>query len=275
MSYAALAQVDPVPPPRRPVSWPMILGWTAVVGMTLAVFNGTVNLGGTKMRANKRTSRRRSTRKPAKRKRTSLRAARISFRASQKKARKAVALYGRGRYAEPGQIYRRSMKGARSKLMRARMSAGRRRSSLRFNATRRSSAARPKAPKFSEMAVWQAVAAVRESGRSSEIASVLPPGVAAKFKHLSPGLYKYGRGPKKGEVIVKFKNASLKGAMTSTRIGASKVGEYHWVVDNFDPKFPVVIRGMDDHGRTFFRIEEHVKPRVRETVSVRRRATAK
>jgi len=155
------------------------------------------------------------------------------------------------------------------------MGSGRRSSLLGRNASRRSSHARPKPPKFSEMAVWQAVAAVRETGKSSEIASVLPPGVAAKFRHLAPGLYKYGRGPKKGEVIVQFKNAGLKGAMTSTRIGASKVGEYHYVVDNFDPKFPVVIRGIDDHGRTFFRIEEHAKIRAMVPVRAARKTASR
>lgn len=205
MSYT-LGQVDPAPPPMRPVSWPMILGWTAVVGVTLAIFNGTINLGGGRVRANKRTSRRRSSRR---------------------------------------------------------------------NTGRRSSHARPKPPKFSEMAIWQAVAAVRETGKSSEVASILPPGVAARFRRLAPGLYKYGRGPKKGEVFVQFKNAGLKGAMTSTRIGAKAVGEYHWVVDNFDPKFPVVIRGIDDHGGTYWRVEEHVKQHARVPVLVRRKSESR
>jgi hypothetical protein len=127
------------------------------------------------------------------------------------------------------------------------------------NATRRSSGTRPKSPKFSELGVWEAVARVRETGQPSEMAGVLPPGIAAKFRKLAPGLYKYGFGPKKGEVIVQFKKASLKGALTSTRIGASKAGEYHWVVDNFDPKFPVVIRGIDNHGHSYFRVEEYAK----------------
>ena len=143
------------------------------------------------------------------------------------------------------------------------------------NAGRRSSHARPKSPKFSEMAIWESVARVRESGRPSEVAGVLPPGVATKFKHLAPGLYKYGYGPKKGEVIVQFKNASLKGALTSTRIGAKAVGEFHWVVDNFDPKFPVVIRGIDDHGATYWRVEEYAKQHARVPVLVKRKAASR
>ena len=146
---------------------------------------------------------------------------------------------------------------------------------LKRNTGRRSSHARPKPPKFNELAVWQAVAAVRETGKSSEVASILPPGVAARFRHLAPGLYKYGRGPKKGEVFVQFKNAGLKGAMTSTRIGAKAVGEYHWVVDNFDPKFPVVIRGIDDRGGTYWRVEEFAKQHARVPVVARRKSVSR
>lgn len=125
-----------------------------------------------------------------------------------------------------------------------------------------------KGPKFSEMSVWSSVGAVRSAGHPNIMAGMLPPGVAKKFRHLPPGLYKYGYGPKKGESIVQFKNASLKGALTSTRIGASKVGEYHWVVDNFDPKFPVIIRGIDDHGRSYFRVEEYAKSLIKKPVAV-------
>jgi hypothetical protein len=122
--------------------------------------------------------------------------------------------------------------------------------------------------KLSEMDVWNSIALVRQEGHPTTMADMLPPGVAAKFKRLPPGLYKYGYGPKKGEAIVQFKNASLKGAMTSTRIGASKVGEYHWIVDNFDPKFPVIVRGIDDQGRSYFRVEEYAKTLVGVPVAV-------
>lgn len=197
MSYA-LAQVDPTPPPVRPINWPMILGWAAVVGMTFAVFNGTINLSG-RVRANRRRRlRRRTTR-----------------------------------------------------------NAG------------------PKSPKFSELGAWEAIGIVRDA-HPSEHLNVLPPGVAAKFRKLPPGLYKYGYGPKKGEVITQFKKATLKGALTSTRIGSSKVGEYHWVVDNFDPKFPVVVRGIDDHGRSYFRIEEYAKKFAKVPVyATKKKAVAK
>jgi hypothetical protein len=127
---------------------------------------------------------------------------------------------------------------------------------------------------MSELGVWAAIGAVREA-HPREHLDVLPPGVAAKFKRLPPGLYKYGYGPKKGEVITQFKKATLKGAMTSTRIGAKAVGEYHWVVDNFDPSFPVVVRGIDDHGRSYFRIEEYAKKFEKVPVMAHRKAASR
>lgn len=157
------------------------------------------------------------------------------------------------------------------------LKANRRRSSHRRrstrNAGRRSSGARPKPAKMSELGVWEAIGAVR-AAHPREHLDVLPPGVAAKFKKLPPGLYKYGFG-NKGEAIVRFKNATLKGAMTSTRIGASKVGQYHWLIDNFDPHFPVVVRGIDDHGRSYFRIEEYAKRFERVPVYAQRKTSAR
>jgi hypothetical protein len=117
---------------------------------------------------------------------------------------------------------------------------------------------------MSEMEVWDSIGAVRTLGPKNHATMILPPGIAAKFKKMPPGLYKYGWGPKKGESFLKFTSATLKGAMTSTRIGAAKVAEYHWLVDNFDPSFPVIVRGIDDRGISFFRIEEYAKALNRE-----------
>ena len=128
------------------------------------------------------------------------------------------------------------------------------------------------------MGVWNAIGAARALGPQNQANRVLPPGVASHFKKLPPGLYKYGFSPKKGEgVFLKFTTPSIRGAMTSTRIGASKVNEYHWLVDNFDPSFPVVVRGIDDRGHSFFRIEEYAKALEgeRERVAVRRKATSR
>jgi hypothetical protein len=310
MSYA-LGQIDPAPPPMRPVSWPTIFGWAAVVGVALAVFNGTVN-----MRANRR---RRGSRRNGRKKKPRFdwlahqraedearRAAvapvsdeqyaaemrRMAEEADERRKKKAKrngapAAFAWDRRRTPTQVrtsflftegdygyyYDASGKIRRMKiaavpqtdaykryLSESRAARGLpdyRGSRWTKNAGRRSSHARPKPPKMSELGVWDAVGVVREA-RPREHLQVLPPGVAAKFKHLAPGLYKYGHGAK-GEAIVRFKNATLKGAMTSTRIGASKVGTYHWLIDNFDPNFPVVIRGIDDHGRSYFRIEEYAK----------------
>lgn len=321
MSYY-LGQIDPVPPPMRPMSWPTIFGWAALVAVTVAIFNGTVNMGGRRVRTNRRCTSRRP-RRAAKRLRpndlykdwdavnfaqrqaeksgdqraiTAAKAeTRRVYQAMQEERAGRVrrnATPGTGRRSSRGYIPKWMLRGSREmnveftpdELRIARekelypqwygQKKKRRRATTR-NTGRRLSHARPKPPKFSEMGVWQAVAAVRESGRPSEVASVLPPGVAAKFKKLAPGLYKYGYGPKKGEVIVRFKNAGLKGAITSTRIGAKAVGEHHWVVDNFDPKFPVVIRGIDDRGGTYWRVEEYAKQRVRVPVVVRRKQAAR
>jgi hypothetical protein len=154
------------------------------------------------------------------------------------------------------------------------MRTSRRRTSRARPPWLRRNASKKAAPKFNELTIWDAVGTVR-AAKPREMRDTLPPGLAAKFKKLAPGLYKYGYGPKKGETIVKFTNASLKGAMTSTRIGASKVHEYHWVIDNFDPNFPVIIRGIDDRGRSYFRVEEYAKSLVREPVLVKRQSMTK
>jgi hypothetical protein len=135
------------------------------------------------------------------------------------------------------------------------------------NAAKKRASKKPSKPKFSELDAVMAVGIVRSS-TTPKSGDVLPPGVMAKFKKLPPGLYKYGMGPKKGEVIQRFKAATLKGAIMSTRIGAKSVGEYHWVVDNFDPSFPVVVRGIDNSGKTFFRVEEFAKKFVREPLMI-------
>lgn len=273
MSYA-LAQVDPTPPPVRPINWPMVLGWTAVVGMTLAVFSGTINLGGGRVRANRRrksSKRRRMTRNPRYRMWSGPVYAKTLAKAIREAGAHDViagtehvifrtddldALKTRAGTAKPFLDFR----GVKM---------------IHSNTGRRSTGTRPNPPKFSELGAWEAIGIVREA-HPSEHLNILPPGVAAKFRKLPPGLYKYGYGPKKGEVITQFKKATLKGALTSTRIGASKAGEYHWVVDNFDPKFPVVVRGVDDHGRSYFRIEEYAKKFERVPVyATRKKAAAK
>jgi hypothetical protein len=94
------------------------------------------------------------------------------------------------------------------------------------------------------------------------MSNMFPPGLKARLKKLPPGVYKWGVGPKRGEVLTRFTKASVKGAITSSRIGASKAESFHLVIDNFDPSFPVILRGIDDRGRTTFRIEEFAEAKV-------------
>lgn len=127
----------------------------------------------------------------------------------------------------------------------------------------------PKGPKFSELKVWESVGTVRESHPKAMV-DMFPPGLRAKLKRLPPGIYKWGIGPKRGETIVQFKNASLKGAILSTRIGAGKSESFHLVIDNYDPNFPVIVRGVDDRGRTTFRVEEFAKAKVKVPVAIKK-----
>jgi hypothetical protein len=351
MMLRHLGQVDPVPPPVRPINWPMILGWTAVVGMTLAVFNGTINLGGGKVRANRR---RRSSRRVRRNvgtegwyrsgglyrqgnwawdgsgveargdllwwSSTLARFSPVADSVTLDEANDVISKSSLRTWDAPKQNRRRSSRRVRrnpryrmwsgpmyaKQLAHAIREAGahdviagtehvifrtddldalkaragiakpfldfRGVKMVNANVGRRSSHARPKSPRFNELGAWEAIGAVRDA-RPKEHLDVLPPGVAAKFKKLPPGLYKYGYGPKKGEAIVRFKKATLKGALTSTRIGAKAVSEQHYVVDNFDPKFPVVVRGIDGDGHTNFRIEEYAQRFVRVPVYARKRAS--
>lgn len=150
-------------------------------------------------------------------------------------------------------------------------SNGRRRRISR-NAARRTS--KPSRAKFNDLSVLMSAAAVREAAPRRHH-DMLPPGVASKLKRLPPGIYKYGWGPKRGEVIQPFRSASLLGAITSTRIGAAKSGEFHWVIDNLDPKFPVVIRGIDGAGKTVFRVEEYAKQFELAPAVKKRRASSR
>jgi hypothetical protein len=124
--------------------------------------------------------------------------------------------------------------------------------------------------KFSELGTFGAVAKVRDAAPREQL-GFMPPGLVKKLRSLPPGIYKYGHGSKKGEAITRFSKASLKGAITSTRIGARAVAEHHWVIDNYDPKYPVVIRVINDKGKTTFRVEEYAKQFASERVAVRRR----
>lgn len=272
MSYY-LGQVDPTPPPVRPMNWATAAGWLALVGAAGWVLHSTVNLKENRRRSSRQ--RRTSRRNPSSRRLDELEKAILGPRVEHDRARPRFARYP---YEELRQKLISEMGAEKFRDLQKKVFLRwekRRQADLPVATRnpRRSSHARSKPPKMSELGVWEAIGTVR-AAHPREHLDVLPPGVAAKFKKLPPGLYKYGVG-NKGEAIVRFKNATLKGAMTSTRIGASKVGQYHWLIDNFDPSFPVVVRGIDDHGRSYFRIEEYAKRFEKAPVYAQRKTGAR
>jgi len=128
-----------------------------------------------------------------------------------------------------------------------------------------------KRAKMSELGVYQAVGVVRSEKPRGQL-GFMPPAAVSQLRRSPRGLYKYGWGPKKGWVLTRFKSAGLRGAMTSMRIGAKAVGEFHWLIDNEDPHYPVLVRLVDREGRTRFRVEEYAKERVPVYVERRRSA---
>jgi hypothetical protein len=66
------------------------------------------------------------------------------------------------------------------------------------------------------------------------------------------GLYRYG-GP--GTLTRFDRDIQLQGAMTSTRIAASKAKDTHWLVDA-SGGYPVVVRIVGPDGKTIYRVED-------------------
>lgn len=262
MSYRlpSLAQVEP--PPLRPVPWVAVLGWGVVVAATAGLFYAVANFDARPARPVRR-NRRRASRRVRKNLFDQHDPAYVSGQYAARFGMKNVPMSDEEFMKSPAARAPRAIDSWRMGWRD--FNSGHVLPMLK-NARRTS---RPAKPKFSELGIVMAVGTVRSSSTPKK-ADVLPPGVAAKFKKLPPGIYKYGWGPKKGEVIQKFKSASLRGALTSARIGAKAVHEYHWVVDNFDPSFPVVIRGIDDQGKTFFRVEEFAQQLERAPARVMR-----
>lgn len=127
---------------------------------------------------------------------------------------------------------------------------------------------------FSELGTFDAVGIVRRAAPREQL-GFMAPGLVKMLRDMPPGIYKYGHGPKRGQVITKFTKASLRGALTSTRIGARSTGEHHWVIDNYDPSYPVVIRIIDSDGRSVFRVERYAQTLAGEKVAVARRSKAR
>lgn len=97
--------------------------------------------------------------------------------------------------------------------------------------------------------------------------------VRARLARMAAGLYRIGGGGQ-NPTVVKFKTASLQGAMTNTRIAASKSGETHWLVRVYPSGSPrvVVVRKVDPKGKSTYRVEEFVEKARRSSKKKTRRA---
>jgi hypothetical protein len=123
-----------------------------------------------------------------------------------------------------------------------------------------------------ELGVYDGIGLVRDAAPREQL-GFLPPTLEGRIKKMPKGLYSYGFG-KRGESIRPFKTDSMSGALTSTRIAASKSREYHWLIDN-QGGYPVVVRIFDDTGRTTFRVEEYARKFEHAMVTVERKRTSR
>lgn len=121
-----------------------------------------------------------------------------------------------------------------------------------------------------EFAMLDGIGTVRAAAPEEQL-GFAPPGVAARIAKRPEGVYSYGFG-KGGESIRRFPNATLGGAVTSTRIAAQRSREYHWVIDNRGD-YPVVVRAFDPAGKTLYRVEEYAKQLARVPVMVEAKKT--
>lgn len=119
-----------------------------------------------------------------------------------------------------------------------------------------------------EFAMLDGIGVVRAAAPEEQL-GFMPPGVASRLAKRPEGVYSYGFG-KGGEPIRRFPNATLGGAVTSTRIAAQKSREYHWVVDNRGG-YPVVVRAFDPAGKSIYRVEEYAQQLARVPVMVEAR----
>lgn len=128
--------------------------------------------------------------------------------------------------------------------------------------------ARGKIGATKEFAMLDGIGVVRAAAPEEQL-GFMPPGVASRLAKRPEGVYSYGFG-KGGESIRRFPNATLGGAVTSTRIAAQKSREYHWVVDNRGG-YPVVVRAFDPAGKSIYRVEEYAQQLARVPVMVEAR----
>lgn len=102
----------------------------------------------------------------------------------------------------------------------------------------------------------ESIGVVRDAA-PAEQKGFMPPGVASRISKMGPGYYSYGFG-KRGESLRRFPRADMSGALTSTRIAASRSGETHYFIDNA-AGYPVVVRIFEPSGKTVFRVEEYAQ----------------
>ena len=116
-----------------------------------------------------------------------------------------------------------------------------------------------------ELAVSEGVGFVRDVHPEEQL-GFLPPGLASRLSKMAQGVYSYGFG-KRGESLRRFPNATLGGALTSTRIAAQKSREFHYLIDNHSG-YPVVARIFDQSGRSVYRVEDYASKLKAEPVKV-------
>ncbi len=107
-----------------------------------------------------------------------------------------------------------------------------------------------------EFAMLEGIDIVR-SAASPEQLSFIPPNMLALLESMAPGVYGFGI---EESSVRNFPNASLTGAVTSTRIASQKSGGYHWLVDKTG-RYPVVVRVFSPTGETLYRVEEYAAKR--------------
>jgi hypothetical protein len=260
-----------LPAPPAPPKYGLMIGWAAVILLTGGIFYATVQQeGGTPVRPNRR--RRSSRRRRRRSRRTSRRrAARRTSRnpkivgpvrayAAANPRRKQVdkeikALAGlkmAGRTADYKELVRLLRKKYGAPYASG-MEVHARQEMMRLKHPRRNPRRTSKRRSSAKSRVGYALATLRREGVSPQRAG-LNARIAASLARRGQGLYRVGKGK-----VTKYKSSTtLQGAMTSTRIAASRSGETHWLVKVYKSGRPktVVVRKINPQGKTVYRVEE-------------------
>jgi len=122
-----------------------------------------------------------------------------------------------------------------------------------------------------ELAIEEGIAIVRDL-RPSEQKHFMPASVWSRLRSMPPGLYRYGSGKKRENVLQRI-STDLAGALANTRIAARYGGEMHWLIDNRGG-YPVVVRMVDQSSHSVYRVEEYARKLERVPAMVERRRAA-